>query len=149
MTRNKVTAGETRRALGRTQEGGGRRGSKGRLKRRRRTPKSVPVTGGLPHLLLTPKGQRFVLLPGEQWLLWSKLVLSWTLLIKLGNSKLNHIINSVINNSKFYGGFKSAACWCRLIFGFYLENGIQAADANSRLLMWARVHLEQHQVLMN
>ena len=58
MTRNKVAAGETRRALGRTQEGGGRRGSEGRFKRRRRTPKSVPVTGSLPavlHLLLRPK----------------------------------------------------------------------------------------------
>ena len=58
MTRNKVAAGERRRALGRTQEGGGRRGSEGRLKRRRRTPKSVPVTGGLPHLLLNAKGPK-------------------------------------------------------------------------------------------
>ena len=35
-----------------------------------------------------------------------------------------------------------------LIFGFYLENGIQAGEADSRLLMWAPVHLEQYLFLM-
>lgn len=57
------------------------------------------------------------------------------------------MINKVINNSKFYWKFQICLL-VPMIFGFYLENGIQAGEANSGLLMWALVHLEQRLVLM-